>query len=257
MSRYEWEAGTIKIPSAEWAKTKAAIRDAMNRRQTALFVTAEKAHAELVQKLPDLKKQLKAKTLSDWDYEKAIDRLVDRHMETYRYSVRGNALVFDPSDGRDILDKIYVDHDPKTRKAISPKLRKPLKKDFPLAGNNVNSFQADDCSLVFDNEARSVRWQVYDNNHARDHAYATVLGNAFFDAMKKITWTRDSGGTIVGNDEYNQDAGREYEGGGGSYVTHRFSADEQKREREAEARARNSYGGYGMGGYGGYRGRYR
>lgn len=257
MSKYEWEAGTIKIPSAEWAKTKSAIRDAMNRRQTGLFAAAEKAHAELVQKLPEMKKQLKDKTLTHWDYEKKLDSIVERHMESYKYSVRGHAQVFDPGDGRDILNKIHIDRDPKTRKLISPKLRKPLKKDFPLAGNNVNTFQADDCSVVFDNDARTVRWQVYDNNHARDHAYETVLGDAFFAAMKKITWTRDSGGTIVGNDEYNQYEGREYEGGGGSYVTHTFSIEAQKAEKEAERRRSMSYGGYGMGGYGGYRGGYR
>lgn len=247
MSTYEWEAGTIKIPSAEWAKTKAAIRDAMNRRQTALLAVAEKVYDDLGKALPNLKKQLKAKTLSDWDYEKKLDQIVDRHVDSHIN--RSRDLVFDPNDRHEILEKVLITRDRKTGKSVTPRLRKPLKKDFPQAGNNVNAFSADDCSLTFDNDARSIRWEVYENNHARDHAYATVLGNAFFSAMKKVTWTRDSGGTIIGNDEYNVDAGREYAGGGGSYVTHTFSAEAQKAEKEAERRRSMSYGGgWGYGG---------
>lgn len=129
------------------------------------------------------------------------------------------------------------------------KLRKPQKKDFPIAGNNVTSFQADDCSLTFDNDAKTIRWQVYENNHAREHAKATVLGTTFYNLMDKITWVRGTGGQIVGNDEYNRDS--DHAGGGANYVVATFSAEEQKRQREAAARARSSYsyGGYGYRGY--------
>jgi hypothetical protein len=247
MSTYEWEAGTIKIPSAEWAKTKTAIREAVNRRQSALLAVAEKAHAELVEKLPEMKKQRRNGTLNLWDFERTLDKIVQRHMEIYKAGLRGHVRVFDEFDHTEILQKIYVTRDPKTWKEITPKLRKPQKKDFPLAGSNVNSFQADNCSLVFDNDARTIGWHVPENNHAREHAHATVLGGAFFAAMKTITWTRGSGGVLVGNDEYNHDLGRENVGAGGSYVTHRFSAEAQKAEKEAERKRSMSYGGYGYG----------
>ena len=122
--------------------------------------------------------------------------------------------------------------------AIPLRLRKPQKKDFPTAGNNICVFDDEDCSVVFDNDSKTARWTVHENNHAVEHARASVLGTAFFAAMAKVTWTRGSGGQIVGNDEYNQDAGRDYAGGGGSYVTAEFSMEAQKRDAEARRSAR-------------------
>jgi hypothetical protein len=253
MSCYEWESGTIKIPSADWAKTKAAVREAVNRRQTALFEVAERVHKELSTSLPELKKDLKAKKITEWDLEKKLDQIIDRHMDAVGNRHGGRHGLFDEYDGSEIEDKVVITRDPKTRAYVSPRLRKPLKKDFPLAGNNVGHFTAGDCAVVFDNDKKTARWEVYENNHAVEHARATALGIAFFKAMEKITWTRDSGGKIIGNDEYNRDSGREYEGGGGSYLKQTFSAEQQKKDREAAARSRSyGYGGYGYG-YGGFR----
>ena len=257
MSCYEWERGTIKIPSADWAKTKAFVRDAMNRRQVALMEVAEKVHKELVTLLPELKKQLKSKAIREWDFEEKLNAVVNKHITAAETRSRGSLPLFDEYDSRTILDKILITRDPKTRAEISPKLRAPLKKDFPIAGNNVNAFTGVDCDLLFDNAARTVQWEVHDNNHAVDHARASVLGRSFFAAMEKITWVRGSGGEIYGNDEYNEYEGRSHSGGGGSMTKKIFSAEQQKKDKEAAAAARRSlgggYGGYGYGGGYGYR----
>lgn len=253
MSTYEWEAGTIKIPTSEWTKTKTAIREAMNRRQTALLAISEKVYEQLVVKLPEFKKQIKAGTLDEWRIDTKLYDIVSAQVQAYESRFGRGKQCVDNDDHREILNKIYVEYDPKTHKKITPKLRKPQKKDYPLAGNNVLHFSADDCSVVLDNDAKTVRWTVHENNHACDHAKATVLGQTFYELMDKITWVRGTGGTIVGNNEYNRDS--DSVGGGGNYVVATFSAEEQKRKREAEAAARRSYsGGYG---YGVYRGGYR
>ncbi len=55
-----------------------------------------------------------------------------------------------------------------------------------------------------------------------------------------------SGGSIIGNDEYNRDAGGDYEGGGGSYSKGKWGPDERK---ALAAPSRNSGYGYGGGGF--------
>ena len=58
------------------------------------------------------------------------------------------------------------------------KLKKPLKKDFPQHGNNVNSFRSGECEVSFDNATRKVFWNVSENNHAVDDARESALGKA-------------------------------------------------------------------------------
>ena len=84
---------------------------------------------------------------------------------------------------------------------------------------------------MFSDASRSVSWRVEENNHARDTAREHHMGRAFFAALSKVEWVRGTGGTIVGNDEYNRDS--EYDGGGGNYVTGSFGT-----ESKAKVRAR-------------------
>lgn len=239
MSCYEWEAGTIKIPSAEWAGTKASIREAVNKRHEALFLVAEASYKELIEKMPGFKAQVAAKTMSNHNIERKAYDIIDGQLETH--ARRSNRRV-DQGDNYEIFNKIVVTHNPKTYKPITPKLRKPLKKDFPIHNGSVNHLDDGDCSVTFDNDTRSIRWDVPENNHAVDNAREGTLGKAFFGAMKKITWTRESGGQILGNDEYNRDAGRDYDGGGGTLTKATFGKEQQ----ELEAKARQAYNPYGF-----------
>jgi len=113
-------------------------------------------------------------------------------------------------------------HDSRTR---DTKVRKPRKNMFPVYGNTATTFHDTNCSVHFDNERRVAVWNVPENNRACEDARAGNIGKAFRASLAKVKWTRGSGGTIVGNDEYNRDAGRDYEGGGGSYVVERFGPD--------------------------------
>lgn len=76
---------------------------------------------------------------------------------------------------------------------------------------------------------RQVTWSVPENNHAVEHGRDHPLAQAFFKLLDTVTWTRGSGGDIVGNDEYNRDS-RE-NGGGGNYTTASYFPDRKSARR--------------------------
>lgn len=238
MSCYEWEAGNIKIPSAEWAKVKLSIRKDVNAYQQVMLEAAEDIYNVLTVKLPELKKQVAAKTINAFMIETKLYEIAKERLDLY---ARRRGVTFHEGASNTILMTIAFKRDPKDWNKHTIKLKKPLKKDFPIHNGAVNHFDDGDCSLTFDNDTRTVRWDVPENNHACDRAREGTLGKAFFKAMESVTWTRDSGGSIYGNDEYNRESGHDYEGGGGTLLKATFSAEQQKRDRE---RSRNSYNSY-------------
>jgi hypothetical protein len=46
------------------------------------------------------------------------------------------------------------------------------------------------------------------------------MGQVLAQALAKVVWSRGSGGSFIGNDEYNRDDRNA--GGGGNYVTRQF-----------------------------------
>lgn len=215
MSRYEWERGEFVLPSAEWAGFKAAIRDAVNRSNAAKYELAAKLHPLVA---AEIKGKRKPELLT------IANTVLDKLVPEGRYS----PVALSPGERYEIVQALVErKYDTQTR-VSSTKLKKPQKKDFPQHGNTATKLETIDCSVTFDNSARKALWNVPESNHACDHARESVLGKAFFAALKKVKWTRGTGGDILGNDENNRDSGRGYEGGGGSYSKDRFGPDMPK-----------------------------
>lgn len=228
MSRYEWEKGEFVLPSAEWAGFKAAIRDAVNSANAEKYEIALKVHEELV-------RELKGKRGAD-PWETAWD-IASRQCARVRRSFGiGEDAVFE-------IASAVVHRGWRGSKPVV-KVRKPQKKDFPRYGNNAVLIQGMECSVSFDNKARKAVWEVYESNHACDRARATVLGVAFFRALDRVKWTRGTGGSIWGNDEYNREAGRDAEGFGGSYSKGTWGP------KESQGKASPAYSGYSGYGFG-------
>ena len=95
--------------------------------------------------------------------------------------------------------------------------RKPIRKDYPLANNKQTKFHFDEAEIMFLIDAREVHYYSGDNNRQVERAREHEVGQLFFRLLGEITWTRGTGGQLIGNDEYNQD--RDGVGGGGNYVT--------------------------------------
>jgi len=228
MSRYEWEKGEFKLPSAEWAGFKASIREAVNRSNTAKYEAAVKVHEQLVTSLKG------KRGVDPWQAAWEIAAGMGTGHGIYRQPT------FAEDDVNDIVSAV-VDRKWSGNKLVA-KVRKPQKKQFPQHGNNVTELRSSECSLHFDNETRTATWRVEENNHSCDRARESVLGRALFKALDKVNWTRGTGGRIWGNDEYNRDSGRDYEGGGASYSKESYGPEESRRKAEAARAHASSYG---------------
>lgn len=208
MSKREWERGTIKLPSAAWAPFKQAIQKGMTEAITKDYELALKLHAVLAE-------QKKGK--------RGFDLRAAYKAEAYA-TLPGRASRYFASDDKPkypfgVLDTWEIERlllgteQPYT-------LLKPKKKDFAPFTSASLSFRGQSCTLTLDNATREVTWDVDEGNRNVEEARGTPLGKLLFEQLKKVHWTRATGGTIVGNDEYNED--NDHEGGGANYVTERF-----------------------------------
>jgi hypothetical protein len=208
MSCYQWESGSLKVPSAEWASLKKRFIEAWNAEVAKRFAVAEELHAHLI---------ATGKGKRKLDYVKAAREWADQQ--------RGSRTMFSATSvHRDRAYAVICRVVP-YKEGAPRKPKKPLKKDFPFARSNTLVFSDHsvmdwDGNLSFKNETRTLEWEVRENNRAVDNAWDHPMGLALGDALSKVTWTRASGGKFIGNDEYNRHS--DYEGGGANYVTRRY-----------------------------------
>ena len=233
MSRTDWERGTITLPSNQWAAFRKGLLSKWNAKQDEVFADANRAHAAITAAAKGKRGAARQKAMTDALYRHTrteVGCYTERHENLSR-------LVF----------KREGWSGPVT-------LQKPKRKDLDLKAISKDaSITCGEAYVGFRNKGRTVHYDSGENNHAVEHAREHWFVQALFTALGKVTWTRGSGGELHGNDEYNIDSGRDYAGGGGSYVTATYS----KAQQEADRKARQSYRSpsYGYGSYGGYAGR--
>lgn len=233
MSRSEWESGTLKIPTKAWKPLRDGLATAFNKRQVSLHELALKLHAMLAS-------QKKLAKRGTFKLDEAFKALAWRQPSVWPQKLDG-------SDERDLVEaSLLGPYGKRTGNLLLPK-----KKDFPLAvATKTTQYDADLATISLDPAKHTLNWDVSENNHAVESSRNSYMGSAMFSLLGKIEWTRGSGGTFIGNDENNEDSGREYAGGGGSYVTATY-AMKTKADLEEEARQRRSMNrSYPIYGYG-------
>ncbi len=220
MSCYNWERGTITIPAKEWAGLRKGLLEAWNRKQLELLERAKRAHTAI-------KAATKGKRGKNRD--EALKAAIARHIgQEHDYSavtegVRGLVLTYDQN-----------------KRAYTLNGSQPQRKALKLyAVSKDAEISLPDAYVGLRNKGRTVTWSVSENNHAVDRANDHWFAHELFRRLSQITWTRGTGGKILGNDEYNRDAGEGYEGGGGSYVTREYRPVTATEKRDAEAARRN------------------
>lgn len=205
MSCYQWERGSVLIPSAEWAGLKRRVRTAYNKRQEKLYDAAVKVWKRL-------KKEGKGERHSVKSNLWRIAHKTRIKNQWARYGYRTRSLV--DSEIRTIQKSILRSRSDRS------KVYKPRKKDFPKKTNRDTSFSYGDAGFRFDNDSRTLHWTVMENNRAVERAHDHPLTRALLRSLGQVEWTRNSGGVFYGNDEYHRESGGP--GGGANYVTHRF-----------------------------------
>lgn len=201
MSCYEWEAGTIKLPVAEVPKIRKVLVDAANAERAAVKAYVEKIERDVLKGTRSLK-------------------VARERMEAHRrdYRARDN----DPRYAQtawQVIDSVLLYGD---------KIHKITGRDLdlyvPAATNRTKVWHIEDATITLD--GRNLTWEVHENNHSVDRARSNPLAVALFHALGRLEWTRGSGGTIVGNNEYARED--RSAGGGGNYVVQVFPAPKPK-----------------------------
>lgn len=215
MSKDNWEKGTIVIPRAAWAQFKSTLVKKHNEQ-------AERELALIKSLFVVVKEQSKGKR--NCDLRELVRKEAQAQVTNYRngsnYKYPFKLLGFDETVDRLVSQLVKFERSPVPGKPNKQSWIAPKASMMPKVKSNVTRFEADLGTILLDQKNHSVSWIVSENNRAVESSRDSFMGSVFFSALGDITWTRNSGGTIVGNDEYNTDG--EEEGQGANYVTERF-----------------------------------
>ncbi len=185
MSNYNSEEGTIQLPKSKFAAIKKKFIADYN-----IIMEQELINAK------DLRNHVITSNKGKRHVEYCIKMLDDAE----RYNV-SSETIFKMCD---------VEGNKKPR-AVNRKIVK-------FANSKTMQFSLNgEGSITFDKEHKTINYYVSENNHAVEAARRSKVGRLFFRTMNSITWTNGSGGSLIGNDEYNRE-----DGGGADYVTSSF-----------------------------------
>lgn len=232
MSCNEWERGTIKIPAGAWAKFRGDLIRAWNAKQDDLFETAAKVAAQ---------GKAAAQGKRGKNRSKAIDAAVARACGG-RLDEWGDFWGSEESrEGYEAVCRLILNTngwgDNRTVTLKTPKKSDLDKK--PVSKSCVIHLPG--ATVAFNNTTKSVTWDVPECNRACESARNHWFSKRLFSALSRIEWTRNSGGTIVGNNEYNCDS--DDVGGGANYVVveYRRLTAAEKRAAAKRAAQRRAY----------------
>ena len=277
MSCYNWERGTIKIPSKEWKGVRDRLVKTANERRARLLdkallvwsvlnnrdnINAARKAVQSFNKTQKPANRVKLSKVTPRAVFQAINDpwdhgTIGKAIEPLKRGVLANAVLTGRrSEDEDervhtiglMLFPYIYEKDERGREVNTNKrkrLAKPKKSDpavKPLVPTKVAFIKDDESSISFDHKAKTLTWSVSENNRAVERAHEGWLWKALTSALSRVKWTRGSGGKIVGNDEYNRD--NSYEGGGGNYVTHEFGPKVARPYRDKYAAAYRKSGYY-------------
>lgn len=217
MSCYNWEEGTIKLPSAAYVPFRKAFLAAVMAREALEFGMAQAVIERIRSKALALPE---GRTLDHRVQAVLLDRAETAARSAPQYEL------FDAWQIARVVSHDTPPPDPTKPKWNQPALIprksvKALRKNMlAMSNGKTRHFYAHEAEVTFADVERTVTWSVSENNHAVERAREGFLGRTLFAMLSKVQWTRGSGGEIAGNDEYSRDA--RGSGQGCNYVTARY-----------------------------------
>lgn len=178
MSKYGWENGEIKLPSSKFSGFKKSFLDAVLIKANIEFLNYAKIFDTM-----------KSQKITPKNRVQFLEHMLD-------------SREFSCLDPRALFDISTKSGSPgKSDKAV----KISLKQFFICAGISKQGISTSGYSIIFDSANKSVKWIVPENNHAVEDARSTYPAKVLFDNLRKVKWTKASGGSIIGNNEYNED----------------------------------------------------
>lgn len=195
MGHWDTQHGEITLPSAEFAAVRQAVQKATHEHQTKVFEETQAFWKGLTRK----------EQTDPAAYTAALSKYTDaKHDELNAHRDRPYwSQATKPPFTEELLDDVEW----RLGLPYGGNPARVLKADLPFPTNRTTSFPAGEGSVSFDKDSNTVRWSTNENRGATERAHASVAGTAFFDRLKTVKWTRNTGGVITGTNEYAQEEG--------------------------------------------------
>lgn len=200
MSCYEWERGQVLLPQAAVTPLKKVLRVHVNREHEQAVKLANEFYAY---SKGTRSRKLFLERLSTWQVSKARR---DRYGHpVHDPIVRGvRDLLEDSVGGRYIRDPERTPH----KLTVAE-----ISKRFPKATNKTNKFRVrchEGCEAgIIELDGRTLSWECFENNHATERFHEAPIVVEMFKQLKRVQWTRDTGGRSWGSNEYADEARRD------------------------------------------------
>lgn len=176
MSCEQSEYGTFKLPSAAAPAFRKALGTFINRRAIEAYATADRCYNAVISANKGKRNVNYRAALTDWLEVQVPAPFREEHFED--------------------MDIIFFGGD---RHRIKP--MKPKKKDFPQV-KFTQGFRFVTGNFSLSVCGREVRWLVPENNRAVEIANEHAVAAELYSLLRKVEWTRGSGGAFVSEDEY-------------------------------------------------------
>lgn len=238
MTHNGWENAEITVPTAAMAGLHKNLRDWINTHHDAVRAMTVTLHKEIGQGTRSVKlyeERLQAAQRKHWN------RIEENERRGWGYrtpSASAVAKTLATAVALEILEDMVHRAGRDASKTIHQPTVAEIAHLAPKVNNRTATFKVTDTegheAATIDFRSNVVTWDVPEGNHAVERAHAAPLALAFFAALDKINWTRNSGGFGTGNDEYNEDD--RSAGGGANYVTFAYGPKGEAEKLETDAR---------------------